>query len=381
VEKRWRGRASFRRLPIAPREPGQPAPLAKAELRLRECVPGPVRPTLSPLQYLNCLGRAKHGANLSLRHQSAAERITALLARVEEDCERDQSHGEQHCDCGDHCPVWNPHPRAHWGQISPPPRFRKHSRIPRFVISAVALRPFATRATRHPAQIPQEVAVTSRRCPPIPAHELRKAPLWVAIPADPRSLRNDQDRPVTPEVAGSSPVAPAKVPGNRRILLPDMTNFDRRPPDRSRADPACGSRAEPDPGKSAGNQLDSVTGLGNRRPSIIRVIPRRSRERNGRFDHIDPEAPVRTALQAPGHGGCQQDADCMHSRIRSSRGRSRGNSEGTSTASTRQHDAAPTSPPVTGSRTSHLSPAGERANRACTGRSRGPREVRREATA
>ena len=37
-----------------------------------------------------------------------------------------------------------------------------------------------------------------------------KALLSPGIPAYPRSARKRHDRPVTPEVAGSSPVAPAK---------------------------------------------------------------------------------------------------------------------------------------------------------------------------
>jgi len=44
-----------------------------------------------------------------------------------------------------------------------------------------------------------------------PHRQVRKAPLTAGIPADPRSARKHHDRPVTPEVAGSSPVAPVKV--------------------------------------------------------------------------------------------------------------------------------------------------------------------------
>jgi len=40
----------------------------------------------------------------------------------------------------------------------------------------------------------------------------RKALHWRQIPAFPRPARRRQDRPVTPEVAGSSPVAPVKAP-------------------------------------------------------------------------------------------------------------------------------------------------------------------------
>ena len=64
------------------------------------------------------------------------------------------------------------------------------------------------RATPHPALIPHEAPGSSRRYPQIPATQRRKGPLMAAIPAYPRSARKRHDRPVTPEVAGSSPVAP-----------------------------------------------------------------------------------------------------------------------------------------------------------------------------
>ena len=72
---------------------------------------------------------------------------------------------------------------------------------------------------------------SSRRLPVTPAHT-RESPQATAgkglltggIPAYSRSARNHQDRPVTPEVAGSSPVAPAKVPANRHLFSP----LDRR---------------------------------------------------------------------------------------------------------------------------------------------------------
>ena len=59
------------------------------------------------------------------------------------------------------------------------------------------------------------------RSPQIPA-SARQSPqshggnvlLVPGIPAYPRPPRKDQDRPVTPEVAGSSPVAPVKIPVN-----------------------------------------------------------------------------------------------------------------------------------------------------------------------
>jgi hypothetical protein len=55
-----------------------------------------------------------------------------------------------------------------------------------------------------------------------PQDEVRNALLAPGIPAYPRLERKRQDRPVTPEVAGSSPVAPVKTPANRPLLLPDL---------------------------------------------------------------------------------------------------------------------------------------------------------------
>jgi hypothetical protein len=76
----------------------------------------------------------------------------------------------------------------------------------------------ATSSRRHPAvcgsvneSIPRTSAGPSRRSPPAPANprsarvgKLCSSPV---IPAHPRSARKRHDRPVTPEVAGSSPVA------------------------------------------------------------------------------------------------------------------------------------------------------------------------------
>ena len=67
---------------------------------------------------------------------------------------------------------------------------------------------FAGQATRRPALIPHEVAGSSRPYPAIPATRGAERLLLPGIPADARSARKRQDRPVTPEVAGSSPVAP-----------------------------------------------------------------------------------------------------------------------------------------------------------------------------
>src|SRR5687767_6737362 len=67
-------------------------------------------------------------------------------------------------------------------------------------------------ATAHPALIRHEVAGNPRRHPRIPARPSSKNPARGGIPAYTRSARNRQDRPVTPEVAGSSPVAPVETP-------------------------------------------------------------------------------------------------------------------------------------------------------------------------
>jgi hypothetical protein len=67
---------------------------------------------------------------------------------------------------------------------------------------------FSTQATTHPALIPHEAPGSCRWLPRIPATTARKALRTPAIPGCPRSARKRQDRPVTPEVAGSSPVAP-----------------------------------------------------------------------------------------------------------------------------------------------------------------------------
>jgi hypothetical protein len=60
----------------------------------------------------------------------------------------------------------------------------------------------------HPAYIPQEAPGDPRPHPRIPQRRGRKALLSPGIPAYPRAARKRHDRPVTPEVAGSSPVAP-----------------------------------------------------------------------------------------------------------------------------------------------------------------------------
>jgi hypothetical protein len=68
----------------------------------------------------------------------------------------------------------------------------------------------AIETTPHLALIPHEPAGSSRQYPRIPATERREVLLLPEIPANPRPGRKRHDRPVTPEVAGSSPVAPVK---------------------------------------------------------------------------------------------------------------------------------------------------------------------------
>jgi hypothetical protein len=78
---------------------------------------------------------------------------------------------------------------------------------------------------------------TSRRMTPeapagarlSPQRQGRKALLSRVIPAYPRRARGHHDRPVTPEVAGSSPVAPVKLPANWHIVLSVLAPDSRRP--------------------------------------------------------------------------------------------------------------------------------------------------------
>jgi hypothetical protein len=71
-------------------------------------------------------------------------------------------------------------------------------------------RRFPAKTTLHPARIPREVAGSSRTRPAIPASHVAEILPRQEIPAYPRLDRKRHDRPVTPEVAGSSPVAPVK---------------------------------------------------------------------------------------------------------------------------------------------------------------------------
>ena len=67
---------------------------------------------------------------------------------------------------------------------------------------------------------PQDVAGRSRRYPVVPARPLGEGPALAGIAAYSRSARKHHDWPVTPEVAGSSPVAPApEEPAQQAFLV------------------------------------------------------------------------------------------------------------------------------------------------------------------
>jgi hypothetical protein len=96
----------------------------------------------------------------------------------------------------------------------------------------------SAKTTTHPAPIPQEVAGSSRPTGQSPQRQCRKTLLTAGIPAHPRLDRKRQDRPVTPEVAGSSPVAPVENTLQIGIFVAESGVIDRRLPNRSRAHPA-----------------------------------------------------------------------------------------------------------------------------------------------
>ena len=88
----------------------------------------------------------------------------------------------------------------------------------------------------HPAYIPREVAGNSRSPPVIPGAAKSKGPLSPQIPAFSRPSWNHHDRPVTPEVAGSSrhrdhtTTSAGPFKANEPALLPDTdgVNHARR---------------------------------------------------------------------------------------------------------------------------------------------------------
>jgi hypothetical protein len=65
--------------------------------------------------------------------------------------------------------------------------------------SPAHLAPFTSKATSHPALIPQEGAGSSRPRPPIPARAEWKGLLLPQNPAYSRSASKRQDRPVIPD--------------------------------------------------------------------------------------------------------------------------------------------------------------------------------------
>jgi hypothetical protein len=67
-----------------------------------------------------------------------------------------------------------------------------------------------TETTLHPAHIPHELGGAPAGARKSPQRKGRNALVSPVIPAYSRPDRRYQDRPVTPEVAGSSPVAPVK---------------------------------------------------------------------------------------------------------------------------------------------------------------------------
>ncbi len=77
------------------------------------------------------------------------------------------------------------------------------------------------RATHVPHRLCRAAAGRSRSQP---GRSARKCLLKPVIPGRSRLCRSSPYRPVTPEVAGSSPVAPVKVLANRRIVLSEKTS-------------------------------------------------------------------------------------------------------------------------------------------------------------
>ncbi len=110
-----------------------------------------------------------------------------------------------------------------------------------------------------PARIPRwplrqhHIPRSSRRRPPeapggtrqSPQRQGRKALLTLGIPAYPRSTGKRHDRPVTPEVAGSSPVAPVENPCKAPFSVARSGAFDRWLSDRARDHPARESGCGP----------------------------------------------------------------------------------------------------------------------------------------
>ena len=82
----------------------------------------------------------------------------------------------------------------------------------------------------HLAHIPWETTGSSRQVPAIPATAASESPALWAIPAYSRRARICQDRPVTPEVAGSSRGAPvSEGPAHAPLVwnVPPLVRFQR----------------------------------------------------------------------------------------------------------------------------------------------------------
>jgi hypothetical protein len=77
-------------------------------------------------------------------------------------------------------------------------------------------------AAEHPAHIPREVGGSPRRRPAIRVGQRTKSPALATNPRLARASPGKPSRAVTPEVAGSSPVAPVlrlQRPANMHVLL------------------------------------------------------------------------------------------------------------------------------------------------------------------
>ena len=105
------------------------------------------------------------------------------------------------------------------------------------------------RQRSHPAHVPQEVAECPGSHPASPQDDGRTAPLSLRIPAQSRPGRRHQDRPVTPEVAGSSPVAPvaARSPASLRLTMTTQSGFLGRRGPRPRMSDAAANGGSQDP--------------------------------------------------------------------------------------------------------------------------------------
>jgi hypothetical protein len=106
------------------------------------------------------------------------------------------------------------------------------------------------------------------------------------IPAYPRSARKRQDRPVTPEVAGSSPVAPAKMPAKLHLLF--LCCLSRR---RIRPDYTDFFAARPETRENGPKPLAGLSISSRFRPHSDRPRKRRATTRNGRRSRLHQPSP------------------------------------------------------------------------------------------